>query len=166
MKQSETAGISILLILLPTIPAFLHSFYGYLGASIVGFAIVIYLFAQYRPWENSNNAIISLYFTGIFAFGLAMAVFLTLPLKPRAYAGVALVESIPFFVSFYYVARLFLGKFFQKNVVKFANGYVAFLIVVIIGAIIGRFFHNFYELIIIYSGFIALGIIAYFYFKE
>ncbi|MCI2413759.1 MAG: hypothetical protein MPF33_00680 [Candidatus Aramenus sp.] len=166
MKQWQTTSIAILLVLLPAIPAFVRSFYGFVGGSVVGFVIALYLFLQYKPWESLNNAVVSTFFTGIFAFGLGLAVFLDLPMKPKDYALVTLAFSIPFVVSLAFLLRPLIGNLLRVDLIKFGNGYVAMLIVVIIGAIIGRFFHNFYELIVLYSGFITLGIIAYLYFKE
>ncbi len=166
MNQWQTTAISILLVLLPAIPAFARSFYGFLGGSVIGLVIAVYLFLQYKPWENVNNAVVSTFFTGIFAFGLGLAVFLVLPLKPKEYALVALAFSIPFIVSLVFLLKPLIGNFLRADLLKFGNGYVAMLIVVIIGALMGRFFHNFYQLIILYSGFIALGIITYLYFKE
>ncbi|ARM75165.1 hypothetical protein [Acidianus manzaensis] len=166
MKEPNSLLISIILILLPVIPALLLNFPIFVGASVVGFLISVYYFVKYLPWKSLQNNVISLYFTGIFAFGLALGVFLALPAKPREFALVSLVESIPFFISFILLVKSLLPKLLDKSIIKLGNGYFAMLIVIIIGAIIGRFLHNFYELIFLYSGFIALGIIAYFYFKE
>lgn len=166
MREPSTLLVSIVLILLPVIPAFILNFPAFIGASLVGFIISTFYFIRYLPWKSLQNNIISLYFTGIFAFGLALAVFLALPSKPREFAELALFEAIPFFISFILLIRSLLSKVIDRSVIKLGNGYFAMLLVIIIGAIIGRFLHNFYELIILYSGFIALGIIAYLYFKE
>ncbi|NON63662.1 hypothetical protein [Acidianus sp. RZ1] len=166
MKEPNTLIISILLILLPVIPAFLFNFPAFLVTSLIGLAIVLWYFVRYLPWKGIQNAIISTYFTGIYSFGLALGVFFALPMKPRVFAEVSLIESIPFIISILYVLRALIFKLVNKSIVKVGNGYFAMLIVLIIGAVAGRFFHNFYELIILYSGFLILGIITYLYFKE
>jgi hypothetical protein len=43
---------------------------------------------------------------------------------------------------------------------------VAFLLTVLVGSLIGRALSNFYELLILYTGFIVLGILAMLYFRE
>jgi hypothetical protein len=166
MREPSTLLVSIILILLPVIPGFLFNFYAFVGASIVGLAIVMYYFTSNLPWKGVKQAIVAVYFTGVFSLGLALGVFFALPIKPREFALVALVESIPFFISFAYLMKFILAKAISKDILKVGNGYFAMLLVIIIGGLIGRFLHNFYELIILYSGFIALGIIAYLYFKE
>ncbi|WP_231136427.1 hypothetical protein [Acidianus ambivalens] len=166
MREPSTLLVSIILILLPVIPGFLFNFYAFVGASIVGLAIVMYYFTSNLPWKGVKQAIVAVYFTGVFSLGLALGVFFALPIKPREFALVALVESIPFFISFAYLLKFILAKAISKDLLKVGNGYFAMLLVIIIGGLIGRFLHNFYELIILYSGFIALGIIAYLYFKE
>ncbi|AWR96687.1 hypothetical protein DFR86_03360 [Acidianus sulfidivorans JP7] len=166
MKEPNSLLISIILVLLPVIPALLLNFHVFIVTSAIGFLISTYYFVKYLPWKSLQNNIISIYFTGIFAFGLALGVFLALPAKPRDFAAVSLVESIPFFISFLILAKSLITKVIDKSILRLGNGYFAALIVIIIGAIIGRFLHNFYELIILYSGFIALGIITYLYFKE
>lgn len=166
MREPSTLLVSIILLILPIIPGYLINFPAFVGTSLIGFAISLLYFIRYPPWKSLQNAVISVYFTGIFALGLALAVFFALPSKPREFAEVALVESIPFFISFVILAKSVFPKMINKSLLKLGNGYFAMLLVILAGAIIGRFLHNFYELIILYSGFLALGIIAYFYFKE
>ncbi|BDC18070.1 hypothetical protein [Acidianus sp. HS-5] len=166
MREPSTLLVSIVLILLPAIPGFLFNFYAFVGASIVGLAIVMYYFSANLPWKGVRQAIVSLYFTGVFSLGLALGVFFAMPIKPKEFALVSLIESIPFFISFAYVAKAVLVKAINKDILKVGNGYFAMLLIIILGGLAGRFLHNFYELIILYSGFIALGIIAYLYFKE
>ncbi|EHP70698.1 hypothetical protein MetMK1DRAFT_00012010 [Metallosphaera yellowstonensis MK1] len=166
MKDWEVAGISLLLILLPVIPALVESFLAFAVASTVGFVIVSYLLMSYKPWESRTNSIISLYFSGVFSFGLAFGVFLALPLHSRLYGLVALIESIPFLVSFYFATRGVWKTVLSKEVLSLGDGYLALVLVVLIGAIVGRFLHNFYELVILYSGFLTMGFLALLYFRK
>ncbi|QKR01097.1 hypothetical protein GWK48_08935 [Metallosphaera tengchongensis] len=166
MKDWQVTGVSLLLILLPVLPALADNFYAFVGASVVGFAIVLYLFATYKPWVDQTNATVSLFFSGIFSFGLALGVFFTLPLHPKLYGAVSLVESIPFFISLYFATKDLWGKIFKKEVLYLADGYLAFALTILIGAIIGRFLHNFYELITLYSGFLIMGFILMLYFRK
>lgn len=166
MREPSTLLVSIVLILLPAVPGFLLNFQAYLVASVIGLAVVIYYFITNLPWKGVKHAIVSSYFTGVFSLGLALGIFLALPIKPRDFALVALVESIPFFVSFAYLMKYTLAKAITKDIIRIGDGYFAMLLVIILGGVIGRFLNNFYEFIILYSGFIALGIIAYLYFKK
>ncbi|BBL46697.1 hypothetical protein MJ1HA_0796 [Metallosphaera sedula] len=166
MKDWQVAGVSLVLILLPVLPALANNFPAFLGASIVGFAMVLYLFWTYKPWSGKDNAVVSLYFTGIFSFGLALGVFFVLPLQPRLYGVVSVVESIPFFISFYFATRDIWKALFKKDILYLADGYFAFVLTVLIGAIIGRFLHNFYELIVLYTGFLTMGFILMLYFRK
>ncbi|AWS00513.1 hypothetical protein [Metallosphaera hakonensis] len=166
MKDWQVAGVSLLLILLPVLPALADNFPAFLGASIVGFGIAVYFFWTYKPWANKDNAVVSLYFTGIFSFGLALAVFLVLPLHPRPYGIVSIVESVPFFISFYFATKTIWRGLFKRDILYLADGYFAFVLTILIGAIIGRFLHNFYELIVLYTGFLTMGFILMFYFRK
>lgn len=166
MKDWQVAGLSLTLILLPVIPALVENFTAFAVTSTLGFVVVLYLLMTYKPWESRTNSVISLYFSGVFSFGLAFGVFLVLPLHPRLYGLVALVESIPFFLSFYFATKGLWKSVLNKEVLSLGDGYLAFVLVVLIGAIIGRFLHNFYELVILYSGFLTMGFLAMLYFRK
>ncbi|MEM0114107.1 MAG: hypothetical protein QXR57_03535 [Metallosphaera sp.] len=166
MKDWQVAGVSLLLILLPVIPSLADSFFAFIGATVVGLMIVLYLFWTYKPWTSKDNSIVSLYFTGIFSFGLALGVFFVLPLHPRPFGIVSLIESIPFFISFFFATKDIWRSLFKKEILYLADGYFAFVLTILIGAIIGKFLHNFYELIILYTGFLTMGFILMMYFRK
>ncbi|MCQ4448594.1 MAG: hypothetical protein NO076_05035, partial [Sulfolobales archaeon] len=52
-----------------------------------------------------------------------------------------------------------------KEFLSLGNGMAAFLLTVLIGSLIGRALSNFYELLILYTGFIVLGVLAMLYFR-
>ncbi|BBG25397.1 hypothetical protein [Sulfuracidifex tepidarius] len=168
MKDSTILTISVVVILLTAVPGFVHSLPAFIVGSIIGLALVGYFLNKERPWTGYKASITSLYFSGILALGAGLGVFLILPTAPRYFAAMALVDSIPFVIS------LALSLKFLKNILpvsagrllSMGNGFLALLLFVFVGGIIGRFMGNFYELIVVYSGFLIMGILAMMYFRK
>ncbi|MEM4884462.1 MAG: hypothetical protein QXO77_02995 [Saccharolobus sp.] len=168
MKASYTLPISIIMIILPIIPALVNSFIGFLVASLINFIIVMYTLLTEKPWSNDiKTAISTLYFTGIATAANLFAIFLALPYHPVKFAIVTLILSIPFIYNLFLIIKPILPNILKSNIIYTGNGFFAFVIVLIIGAIIGRLFiTRFYILLPLYTGFLALAIIALFYFRR
>jgi len=128
--------------------------------------MLIYILYSYKTWTDLRNRIVGLYFSGVFALGVTLAIFFALPVKPKDFALVGLVYIIPFIFQFIISIKPLVAKIVAKDFLSFGNGYVAFLLIVIIGAIIGRFIGNFYQLIILYSGTILVGILILLYLRK
>ena len=158
--------LSILFIALPVIPAYLFNFPAFVVLSTIDFAILIYILITYKTWTSLRNRVVGLYFSGVFALGVTLAIFFALPLKPKEFALVGLIYIIPFIFQFIITIKPIITKIAVKELLSFGNGYVAFLLVVIIGAIIGRFLENFYQLIILYAGSILTGILILLYLRK
>ena len=148
------------------IPAYLLNFPAFVALSTIDLIILIYLLFKYKTWTSLRNRIIGLYFSGIFALGVTLAIFLALPIRPKEFAEVGLIYIIPFIFQFIISIKPLISKIAFKDFLSFGNGYVAFLLIVIIGAIIGRFLENFYQLIILYSGSILAGILILLYLRK
>ncbi|MCY0859148.1 MAG: hypothetical protein OWQ54_01825 [Sulfolobaceae archaeon] len=166
MNQSQIALLSVLLLFLPLIPAAMDDFTAFAVTGAIGFILVLYLLYHYKPWRSTKAAINSMYFSGIFALGVAVGVFLALPFHPRHIAELGFVYSLPFIVTLLMVVARLVPKLALKELVTLGNGIFMMLVVIIIGAIIGRFFHNFYETLVIYSGFLVLGVLTYLYIHQ
>jgi len=158
--------ISILLIALPIIPAYLLNFPAFVALSTIDLAIVIYIMTTYKTWTTLKSRIVGLYFSGVYALGITLGIFFALPVKPRLFAIVGLIYVLPFIFQFIISIKPFISKLISRNLLTFGNGYVAFLLVLIIGAIIGRYLANFYQLIILYSGTIIVGILILLYLRK
>ena len=166
MNNATLVLLSILFIALPIIPAYLLNFPAFVVLSTIDFVILIYILFSYKTWTSLRNRIIGLYFSGVFALGVTLAIFFALPIKPREFAEVGLIYIIPFIFQFIISIKPVITKIVAKDFLSFGNGYVAFLLIVIIGAIIGRFIENFYQLIILYSGSILVGILILLYLRK
>ncbi|BFH73554.1 hypothetical protein SJAV_14980 [Sulfurisphaera javensis] len=166
MNTSTLVAISILLIALPVIPAYLLNFPVFVALSTVDLVIVLYLMITYKTWTTLKSRIIGLYFSGVFALGITLGIFFALPIKPRLFAEIGLIYVLPFIFQFIISIKPFIAKIISKNFLGFGNGYVAFLLVLIIGAIIGRFLANFYQFIVLYSGTILIGILILLYLRK
>lgn len=158
--------LSILLIALPIIPAYLFNFPAFVVLSTIDFALVLYLLYSYKSWTSLRNRVIGLYFSGVFALGVTLAIFFALPIRPREFALAGIIYILPFIFQFLLTIKPFFTKILGKDFIQFGNGYVAFLLVIIIGAVIGRFIANFYQLIIIYSGAIVIGLLLLLYLRK
>lgn len=166
MNQTQIALLSVLLLFLPLVPAATNDYSAFLVTSSIGFIIVSYLTYHYRVWKSIKGAINAMYFSGIYSMGIALGVFLSLPFHPKHIAEAGFVFSIPFIVNFLIVALKIIPKFITKDILYLGNGVFLMLLIIVIGALAGRFVHNFYETIVIYSGFIALGVLAYLYVNQ
>lgn len=166
MNTSTIVLISILLIALPIIPAYILNFPAFVALSGLDFALVIYLMISNKTWTTLKSRIVGLYFTGVFALGVTLAVFFALPSKPRLFAIAGLVFVLPFIFQFIISIKPFIRNVISIDFLRFGNGYVAFLLVLIVGAIIGRYLANFYELVVLYTGTIVLGILMLLYLRK
>lgn len=166
MNNSTLVLLSILFIALPIIPAYLFNFPAFVVLSTIDFVMLIYILYNYKTWTDLRNRIVGLYFSGVFALGVTLAIFFALPVKPKDFALVGLVYIIPFIFQFIISIKPLVAKIVAKDFLSFGNGYVAFLLIVIIGAIIGRFIGNFYQLIVLYSGTILVGILILLYLRK
>ena len=166
MDTKTVALVSLLLILLPVVPAYLLNFPAFVATSAIGLVIVLYIMITNRTWEDLKSMIVGTYFTGVFAAGITLGVFFALYSKPRLFAELGLIFSLPFIVQFILLLRRILPNIIRKDILYFSNGYLPLLIVIIIGAIIGRFISSFYSLLILYSGTIVIGILLFLYFRK
>ena len=166
MNNSTLILLSILFIALPIIPAYLFNFPAFIVLSTIDLIILIYILFRYKTWAGLKNRIIGLYFSGVFALGVTLAIFFALPVKPKDFALVGLVYIIPFIIQFIISIKPVITKIVIKDFLSFGNGYVAFLLIIIIGAIIGRFIENFYQLIVLYAGSILVGILILLYLRK
>lgn len=161
MRSTEVLGLSLLLFALP-LSALANNVELYAATSLIGFAIVLYLMAKIRPWTEVRSSVSFLFFSGIYTAGVAIGIFLILPLDPKKIALLGAVESLPFILLFILtLPKVHLS--IKSDILKTGNGLFAMLLVVIVGAVIGRFFHNFYQQIIIYTGFLVAGFLTYLY---
>jgi len=159
-------GILTIVLVAPLIPAAVNSLIAFLPTSLICLGILLYLFYRYKPWSDLRSAIITLYFSTVFVLGIALGVFLVLPLKPREISIIGLIESIPFFFNLVLVLKSFASKFINRKILLTNNGYFAFIVIILIGALIGRFFNNFYQLLIIYSGTLIVATLVLVYIKR
>ncbi|BCU68219.1 hypothetical protein HS7_16560 [Sulfolobales archaeon HS-7] len=164
MNRYEILGLSLLLVVLPLTSVSLN-LYLFIGSSTVGLLITIFLMVRYRFWSGIKNAISSLYFSTAYAAGLTIATFLVLSSSIREFGYFSLIGLIPFLINLIDAVYQIKPKI-GSDILRLGNGMFGFLIVVIIGAIIGRFLHNFYQDIIVYTGFIVAGILVYLYLRE
>ncbi len=168
MKDSTILTVSILMILLTAVPGFLDSLPAFIVGSVIGLALVGYFLYNEKPWSGYKASITGVYFSGILALGAGLGVFLILPTAPRYFAAVALIDSIPFIISFVISLKFLRNtlKLSLGSILSTGNGFLALLLFVFIGGIAGRFLANFYELIVVYSGFLIMGILAMMYFRK
>jgi len=166
LNNSTLVLLSILFIALPIIPAYLFNFPVFVVLSTIDFVILIYILYSYKTWTDLRNRIVGLYFSGVFALGVTLAIFFALPVKPKDFALLGLVYIIPFIFQFVISIKPLVTKIVAKDFLSFGNGYVAFLLIVITGAIIGRFIGNFYQLIVLYFGTILAGILVLLYLRK
>ncbi|AOL17060.1 hypothetical protein BFU36_10490 [Sulfolobus sp. A20] len=168
MKPSYTLPLSILMIILPVVPALVDSFPGFLGGAIIDFVLALYVLYSEKPWANDlKTAISTLYFTGLSSIADGFGLFLALPYHPVKFAIITLILSIPFIFNLILVLRPILPTIIKRDILYVGNGFFAFSIVLIIGAIIGRvFITNFYVLLSLYSGFLILAVLALLYFRK
>ncbi|BDB98924.1 hypothetical protein [Saccharolobus caldissimus] len=168
MKASYTLPLSIIMLILPIIPALIDSFPGFLGTSLIDLIIAMYVMITEKPWAGDiKTAISTLYFTGLSTVADAIGVFLALPYHPVKFAIITIIFSIPFIYNLFLVLKPILPSIIKKDILYVGNGFFAFSLVLIIGAIIGRvFITRFYVLLPLYTGFLILAIIALFYFRK
>ncbi|MCY0850337.1 hypothetical protein [Sulfuracidifex metallicus] len=166
MKDTTVLMVSVLLILLTAVPGFVHNLPAFVIGSIIDLTIAGYFLYNERPWTGYKASITSTYFSGLVALGGGLGVFLILPLEPRYFAAMALVDAIPFIVSFAFSLRFLKNLIRPGNILSTGNGFLALLLLVFIGGLVGRFLDNFYELIVVYSGFLIMGILAMIYFRK
>jgi hypothetical protein len=159
-------GLLTVLLFLPLIPAAANILLPYLIISLAYLAILLYLFYYYKPWKDLKAATITLYFSMVYTLSIALGVFLVLPLRPRDIALVGLIETIPLIFNVTIILKSFLKKFISYSIFKINEGYLLFVLILILGAIVGRFFANFYELIVIYTTSLIIGILVLIYFRQ
>ena len=166
MDTRTTILLSILLLLLPLVPAYVLNYPAFVVTSTIGLIIVLYIMISNKTWQGLKAKIIGTYFSGVFAVGVTLGVFFELITKPRLFAETGLIFIIPFIVQFLLLLKDILPTLIKKDLLYFSNGYVPFLLVLIIGAIIGRFISSFYSLIILYSGTLIVAILVFLYFRR
>jgi len=166
LNTRTVALLSIVLILLPLIPAYLLNFLAFVISSAIGFIIVIYIMISNKTWTDTKNKVVGTYFSGVFATGVVLGEFLELYSATREFAIAGLVFVLPFIVQFILLAKDILPKLVNKDLIYFSNGYLPMLIVIIIGALVGRMLTSFYSLIILYSGTIVVALLVFLYFRK
>ncbi|WP_338603657.1 hypothetical protein V6M85_04770 [Sulfolobus tengchongensis] len=169
MKASYTLPLSIVMIVLPIFPALVNSFPAFLADALIDFIIATYILITEKPWANDiKTAISTLYFTALATFADTAGVFFVIAYQdPFKFALVTLVLSIPFIYNLFLVLKQVLPSVIKSDILYVGNGFFAFVLVLIIGAVIGRLFiTNFYALLPLYTGFLILAIIALFYFRK
>ncbi|XDF45346.1 hypothetical protein AB1303_04930 [Saccharolobus solfataricus] len=169
MKASYTLPLSILMIILPVIPGLIDSFIGFLVGAIIDFVIAVYTLISEKPWSNDiKTAISTLYFTTLSTFADVAGIFFAMAYQDEyKFAIVTLALSIPFIYNLFLVLKSILPNLIKADILDIGNGFFAFILVLIVGAIIGRvFITNFYALLPLYTGFLILAIIALFYFRK
>ncbi len=167
LGRSQTIALTVVIILLGLVPAYVNSLVGFAVGIGIGLAIVGYIIYSMRTLSNDlRNNVIGLYFSGALALSAALGILMALPYKEKAYSFVGLIAILPLIAHIVKVAKPIFKGFKVREFLSLGNGMVAFLVTVLIGAIIGRALNNFYELVILYSGFIVLGILAMMYFRE
>jgi len=163
MKDWQVIALSFVLFLLP-LTALIDRFVVFASSSLVGLAILLYLIYISKPWTSARASVAALFFSLAYALGVVVGVFLVLPLDPRDIAILGGIEVLPTLLLF----ALSLIKLRPKiglNLFREGGGMVMFLLIVIIGALVGRYFPNFYQEIAIYAGSIALATAVYLYMR-
>ncbi|PVU74872.1 hypothetical protein DDW11_04955 [Sulfolobus sp. SCGC AB-777_G06] len=166
MKTGTTVLLSVILLILPTVPAYALNYPAFLVASAIGLIIVLYIMYSNRTWETLKGKVVGTYFSGVFAVGVTLGIFFSAYSKPKLFAETGLIFIIPFIVQFLLLLKDILPSMISKDLLYFSNGYVPFLLVLIIGSVIGRFLSSFYPLIILYSGTLVVAILVFLYFRR
>ncbi|MEM0173476.1 MAG: hypothetical protein QXV69_08155 [Sulfolobaceae archaeon] len=159
-------GLLTIVLLTPLVPAAINSFTAFLPTSMICLGILLYLFYRYRPWIDLRSAIITLYFSTVFTLGITLGVFLVLPANPRLISIAGLIEIIPFLFNLILVLKSFIRNLFNKKVFFINKGYFTFVIIILIGALIGRLFPNFYQQLVIYSGTLVIAVLFLVYIRQ
>jgi|ECHhosMinimDraft_1075155.scaffolds.fasta_scaffold00124_11 hypothetical protein len=163
MKTYEILGISLLLLILP-LTAMGNNFILFASASLVGLALLLFLMARFKPWSSLQNSVVSLYFSGSYAAGVILGLFLILPLRPVKLAELGAFELLPFIVNLLlliYQTKPRIGT----DIFKLGNSLFTLLIIMVIGALIGRMLSNIYEDLTLYLGFLIAGLLFYLYIR-
>ncbi|BCU68986.1 hypothetical protein [Stygiolobus caldivivus] len=166
MDTRTTVLLSILLVILPVIPAYVLNYPAFVVTSVIGLIIVLYIMFTNRTWETLKAKVVGTYFSGVFAVGVTLGIFFALYSKPRLFAETGLIFILPFIVQFILLLKDILPSLVTKELLYFSNGYVPFLLVLIIGAIIGRLFSSFYTLLVLYSGTLVVAVLVFLYFRR
>jgi len=169
MKASYTLPLSILMIVLPIVPGLVDSFIAFLVGALIDFIVAVYVLISEKPWANDiKTAISTLYFTALSTFADVAGVFFVMAYQDEyKFAIVTLTLSIPFIYNLFLVLKSVLPNIIKRDILYVGNGFFAFILVLIIGAIIGRaFITNFYALLPLYTGFLILAIISFIYFRK
>ncbi|BBD72409.1 hypothetical protein HS1genome_0798 [Sulfodiicoccus acidiphilus] len=161
MKDWQVVALSFVLFLLP-LTALVDRLSVYAPASLVGLAVLLYLIYVSKPWTSPRSSLAALFFSAAYALGVVVGIFLILPLDPKGIATLGAVELLPtiaIFLLSVYQLRPNIGL----SIFKEGEGMFAFLLIVLLGAIAGRFFSNFYQEITIYAGSVIIASLAYLY---
>ena len=165
LSKTATVAIVIAVLLLTIVPAYVNSLIGFAVGVAISLALTLYVVLFEEKSAGLRGDVVRLFFTGVLALGATGGIIMALPFREKLYSVVGIVAILPFL---FYLAKVFtpiLKNFRVSEFLSFGNGVVAFLIVVVIGALIGRALNNFYETIVLYTGFIVAGLLVMMYFR-
>ena len=165
LSKTTTVAIVIAVLLLTIVPAYVNSLIGFAVGVAISLAITLYVVLFEEKTSGLRGDVVRLFFTGVLALGATGGIIMALPFKEKLYSVIGIVAVLPFL---FYLVKVFtpIAKSFKlSEFLSFGNGVVAFLIVVVVGALIGRALNNFYETIVLYAGFIIAGLLVMMYFR-
>lgn len=165
LSKTTTVAIVIAVLLLTIVPAYVNSLIGFGVGVAISLAITLYVVLFEEKSSGLRGDVVRLFFTGVLALGATGGIIMALPFREKLYSVVGLVAVLPFL---FYLVKVFtpiIKNFKLSEFMSFGNGVVAFLIVVVVGAIIGRALNNFYETVVLYTGFIIAGLMVMMYFR-
>lgn len=147
------------------VPAYVNSLIGFAVGVAISLGLTLYVILVEVKGKGLRDDVVRLFFTGVLAVGATGGIIMALPYREKLYSVVGLVALLPFLFYLLKVVKPIIANVRVKELLSFGNGVLAFLIVLIIGAVIGRALNNFYELIILYTGFLVAGLLVMYYFR-
>lgn len=167
LGRNATVGLTIVMLLFGVVPAYVNSIVGFAVGIGLGLVITAYIIYDQKTLSRDLKAnVVGLYFSGVLALSAGLGILMALPYREKLYSVIGVVALLPLLAHLVRVLPPILRNVKVKEFLSLGNGMAAFLLTVLIGSLIGRALSNFYELLILYTGFIVLGVLAMLYFRE
>ena len=166
LGRNATVGLTIVMLLFGVVPAYVNSIVGFAVGIGLGLVITAYIiYDQKTLFRDLKANVVGLYFSGVLALSAGLGILMALPYREKLYSVIGVVALLPLLAHLVRVLPPILRNVKVKEFLSLGNGMAAFLLTVLIGSLIGRALSNFYELLILYTGFIVLGVLAMLYFR-